>query len=406
MTFKTAEKSTITLKSVNSGISLNQHSINNGIFKDAVSIDDIIHFENVFQLAEATDEIEKKRAALGSLPGGALADVEEVNKGYVRRFEGCDIYYSRETGAHEVHGDIRLKYNALGGSASSLGFPVTDETTTPDGIGRYNHFQGGSVYWTINTGPFMVAGHIRDLWAAQGWETGMLGYPVADQYRLRSFSPAADPVFLWSFFENGAIVSTPQGTAVAMAAEIGAEELKKFVRQKFDEEIHKSPENIGLQPQIEILNVSGYGFGFWASRSRMITFRLHGFHDNGLAPDTDFELDVRLRFGLAWQPVFTEPAQKTLVIELDNVTVHAHGLSSGSVADGVANGVVNAFKQPLRIIDIPTGAMVMQPIDINFIGLLVTAAGGLQFLVNPVPDIAGKFRKTIAQQQIDNFLGL
>lgn len=82
--------------------------------------------------------------------------------------------------------------------------------------------------------------------------------------------------------------------------------------------------------------------------------------------------------------------------------MRAHGLSSGSVA----NGVVNTFKQPLRIIDIPTEAMVMQPIDINFIGLLVTAARGIQFLVNPVPDIAGKFRKTVAQQQIDNFLGL
>jgi uncharacterized protein with LGFP repeats len=25
-----------------------------------------------------------------------------------------------------------------------LGYPVTDETGTPDGHGRYNHFQGGT----------------------------------------------------------------------------------------------------------------------------------------------------------------------------------------------------------------------------------------------------------------------
>ena len=44
------------------------------------------------------------------------------------------------------------KWASLGWERSFLGYPLTDETGTPDGVGRYNHFQGGSVYWTPGTG--------------------------------------------------------------------------------------------------------------------------------------------------------------------------------------------------------------------------------------------------------------
>ena len=54
--------------------------------------------------------------------------------------------------AFEVHGDIRKKYDVLGGPGGPLGLPLTDETATPDGVGRFNHFQGGSIYWTPRTG--------------------------------------------------------------------------------------------------------------------------------------------------------------------------------------------------------------------------------------------------------------
>lgn len=73
--------------------------------------------------------------------------------------------------AFEVHGDIRAKYQALGGASGPLGLPLTDETVAPDGRGRYNHFEHGSIYWTDRTGPMMVRGTVRDRWAASGWET-------------------------------------------------------------------------------------------------------------------------------------------------------------------------------------------------------------------------------------------
>jgi hypothetical protein len=83
---------------------------------------------------------------------------------------------------HEVHGAIRGKYLALGAETSILGYPTTDETGTPDGIGRYNHFQAGSIYWTPNTGANEVHGLIREFWAKQGWERNPnLGYPISDE---------------------------------------------------------------------------------------------------------------------------------------------------------------------------------------------------------------------------------
>ena len=82
----------------------------------------------------------------------------------------------------EVHGGIHAKYLALGAEASFLGYPRTDETGTPDGIGRFNHFQGGSIYWTPTTGAHEVHGLIRDFWAQQGWERNpALGYPISDE---------------------------------------------------------------------------------------------------------------------------------------------------------------------------------------------------------------------------------
>ena len=86
------------------------------------------------------------------------------------------------TTTHEVHGAILEKYQELGAESSFLGYPTTDESGTPDGVGRFNHFQAGSIYWTPSTGAHEVHGLIRDYWAANGWErNAALGYPITDE---------------------------------------------------------------------------------------------------------------------------------------------------------------------------------------------------------------------------------
>ena len=100
---------------------------------------------------------------------------------------------------HEVHGPIFTHYQALGGAAGFLGAPVTDQTTTPDGIGRYNHFQYGSMYWTSSTGAHEVHGAIRDKWAQMNWENGILGYPLSDE------ATTPDGRARYSIFDRGLI---------------------------------------------------------------------------------------------------------------------------------------------------------------------------------------------------------
>jgi len=101
--------------------------------------------------------------------------------------DGGSIYWTPNTGAWSVHGAIRGHWVALGWETGPTGYPVTDERTTPDGVGRYNHFTGGdgaSIYWTPATGAQLVHGAIRDRWASMGWELSSLGYPVSDEYAV------------------------------------------------------------------------------------------------------------------------------------------------------------------------------------------------------------------------------
>lgn len=125
-----------------------------------------------------------KYASLGGCtsPLGKATSAEvPVEGGAYTRFEGGDIYWSPATGAHVVKGAIATTWAALGAERSPLGFPTTDELTTPDGVGRYTHFQHGSIYWTPTTGAHEIYGAIGQTWAAQGYELSGFGYPTTGE---------------------------------------------------------------------------------------------------------------------------------------------------------------------------------------------------------------------------------
>ncbi|MGQ0508445.1 MAG: DUF4185 domain-containing protein [Myxococcaceae bacterium] len=83
----------------------------------------------------------------------------------------------------KVQGAIEEKYLALGGPTSVLGVCTSNELTTADGVGRYNLFKNGVIYWSPDTGAHEVHGLIRDKWAAIGTETSVVGYPLSDEQR-------------------------------------------------------------------------------------------------------------------------------------------------------------------------------------------------------------------------------
>jgi uncharacterized protein with LGFP repeats len=88
-----------------------------------------------------------------------------------------------------VLGAIRADWAKTGWEQGPEGYPTTDETATPDGIGRYNHFTGhngfaASIYWTPGTGAHELHGAIRAQWASLGWERSRLGYPTSDEFGI------------------------------------------------------------------------------------------------------------------------------------------------------------------------------------------------------------------------------
>lgn len=99
---------------------------------------------------------------------------------YIHFQHNGSIYWSPGSGAHEIHGYIRQKYKAMGWERSLLGYPTTNEGGCPDKVGRFNHFEHGSIYWTPKTGPHEVHGPIRERWKEMGWERSFLGYPISD----------------------------------------------------------------------------------------------------------------------------------------------------------------------------------------------------------------------------------
>ncbi|WP_432506691.1 LGFP repeat-containing protein [Kineococcus arenarius] len=127
-----------------------------------------------------------------------------IRGGAFNHFQGGSVYWSQATGAHAVRGLIFDKWGSTGWETGVLGYPTTSET--PIRGGAFNHFTGGSIYWSQATGAHLVRGAIREAWAQQGWETGRLGYPTSDEYDV--------PGGRRSDFAGGSITWTPAGGAV------------------------------------------------------------------------------------------------------------------------------------------------------------------------------------------------
>lgn len=98
--------------------------------------------------------------------------------------KGSSIYWKSDVSgghANQVGGVIRDKWGSLGYEGGALGYPTTRERPTRK-PGRFNKFQGGSVYWSQATGAHTVFGKIFDEWASRDYENGSLGFPTSDEY--------------------------------------------------------------------------------------------------------------------------------------------------------------------------------------------------------------------------------
>lgn len=340
---------------------------------------------------EPCPNIDAKAAALGAgFTGAAVSACEAVRGGHRKRFQNADIYYSPRTGAHELHGDIRRKYGALAGPDSDLALPVTDETTTPDGAGRYNHCSGnGSVYWHPRTGPMMVRGGIRARWAQTGWERGAYGYPTSDELNI-----SQSPWQWYSDFQNGVIFFEGSGVVEpATAALAGAQVLAAFAgafrRRTADD------------PRVEIdsvvvIGVSDTAYSFTRSGNRVVTYRVAGEISSGrwYIPDPNFEVTIPVQFAASPQPdarrdVALSARQAGVIsIHVDNFA----GIGVREVAGALHDKLAAVFNRPIPLGNVPAAA--------GLLSFKVMKDGGLTLYFRP--DVAGRFAAGVAQGMLDN----
>lgn len=167
-----------------------------------------VNSEILKQIPLLLHPITQKHLALGGnsgFLGGALGAITTApdGTGKYQHYANGSIYYTPSTGAFEVHGNIRARWAGMGWERSLLGYPLTDESGTPDGIGRYNHFQGGSIYWSPASGAFEVHGEIRNKYAALGWERSFLKYPLTNE------TTTPDGFGKFNHFQGGSIYWSP-----------------------------------------------------------------------------------------------------------------------------------------------------------------------------------------------------
>ena len=129
-----------------------------------------------------------RRAAGGPLGplGEAQGEPYEIgDNGWGQDFVNGKIFYTPETGANVVTGQVLAKYESVGGPQGDLGFPVTSER---DGglepASRMSQFAADDepvIFWTPDYGAVIVRGPLNAAWQELGGATGELGAPVADQ---------------------------------------------------------------------------------------------------------------------------------------------------------------------------------------------------------------------------------
>lgn len=121
------------------------------------------------------------RGALGYPRSGIRAAADST--GYYALFDGGSIYQGPDLDAFAAYGPIGQKYAALGFASSPLGYPVsaiTGITTDQGSDGQLMRFQDGAIVVVSPAQPFAVFGRIYAEWVSQGGSTGRLGYPTSD----------------------------------------------------------------------------------------------------------------------------------------------------------------------------------------------------------------------------------
>ncbi len=178
--------------------------------------------------------------------------------GWFTHFQGGSIFWTEETKAHAINGEIKKRWDAMDNERSFLRYPISDTLPCPDGIGWFTHFQGGSIFWTPDTHAHAINGEIKKRWDEMGNERSFLGYPTSDTL------PSPDGIGWFTHFQGGTIFWTPATGAYVVSGDTKT--------RKWDADV-RFPGSTPLGGSIE----------FVADNTGAFTFSGH-MHDSGLDP--------------------------------------------------------------------------------------------------------------------------
>ncbi|MDY6871479.1 MAG: hypothetical protein SV966_13540 [Actinomycetota bacterium] len=129
-----------------------------------------------------------RRAAGGALgPLGAKDGPQYTigEDGVGQDYTGGKIFYTPQTGANVVTGQVLEKYESVGGPEGDLGFPTSSEADGGFGSNsRISTFAAKDqpvIFWTPDYGAAIVRGAMNAGWSKLDGAKGPLGAPMADQ---------------------------------------------------------------------------------------------------------------------------------------------------------------------------------------------------------------------------------
>jgi uncharacterized protein with LGFP repeats len=93
-------------------------------------------------------------------------------------------------------GAIHARWESMGGPTSPLGKPTSPEASG-EGPTRYVTFEKGAVYWSPQSGAEPITGEIYKAWGSLGFERGALGLPTSGEIQ--------EPQWIVQNFQHGTL---------------------------------------------------------------------------------------------------------------------------------------------------------------------------------------------------------
>ena len=155
-------------------------------------------------LARAIENIKKTYEKLSGETklGKAIGNVGNTSSTgiYWQQYEKGYIVGKDSTGYFISTGKIREVWSKQGFESGSLGFPVANIESNPKTGISWQQYEHGFIVGKDSTGYYVSQGKIRDVWARQNFESGSLGFPISN------IDYNSSTGIYWQQYEKGYIV--------------------------------------------------------------------------------------------------------------------------------------------------------------------------------------------------------